>query len=390
MVARSFAALAASLALLTSATPVVERRGQIAKLPLTKKPITISAKEFVTKDFARVKSFATAASTGSAVAVNEDGSYFVTLTVGNQKFADMIVDTGSSNTWVGAGTKYVKSSTGTSTGKSFSVSYGSGTVKGTEFTDTVSLGGLSVVGQSIGVASSSTGFSGTDGIIGLGPVDLTEDTVTGTTEVPTFLDNLFSKGTISTEVLGVSFAPESGSDFDDANGELTLGGTDSTKFTGTLNFFPKSTTSPYSFYWGIATSSITFGSTTLESSANAIVDTGTTLIYIPTTAFNALTKATGGAIDSTTGFLRFSTQPTSTFTINIGGVAFPLTPSQYLVPSAQYADWGLSTKFFYSWINNGGSVAADVNFIIGQKFLENYYSVFDTTNSRIGFATSTA
>lgn len=29
-----------------------------------------------------------------------------------------------------------------------------------------------------------------------------------------------------------------------------------------------------------------------------------------------------------------------------------------------------------------------VNTIIGQKFLENYYSVYDTTNSRIGFATA--
>lgn len=46
----------------------------------------------------------------------------------------------------------------------------------------------------------------------------------GVTEVPTFLDNLKLQGSISTEVLGVYFAPESGSDDDDANGELSLGG----------------------------------------------------------------------------------------------------------------------------------------------------------------------
>lgn len=89
----------------------------------------------------------------------------------------MIVDTGSSNTWVGADTKFSKGSTGVSTGKKVSVSYGSGSFSGTEYTDTVTFGGLTVSEQSIGVASSSTGFTGVDGIIGFGPVDLTEDTV---------------------------------------------------------------------------------------------------------------------------------------------------------------------------------------------------------------------
>ena len=89
----------------------------------------------------------------------------------------MIVDTGSSNTWVGANTKFSKGSTGVSTGKSVSVSYGSGSFSGTEYTDSVSFAGLTVAKQSIGVASTSTGFSGVDGIFGVGPVDLTEDTV---------------------------------------------------------------------------------------------------------------------------------------------------------------------------------------------------------------------
>jgi hypothetical protein len=47
--------------------------------------------------------------------------------------------------------------------------------------------------------------------------------------------------------------------------------------------------------------------------------------------------------------------------------------------------FGLPQGYYYSWINDGGS--SNINFIIGQKFLENYYSVYDTANSRIGFAT---
>ena len=56
-----------------------------------------------------------------------------------------------------------------------SVTYGSGDFSGNEFTDTVSLGGgLTITKQSIGVASKADGMNGIDGILGIGPVDLTQ------------------------------------------------------------------------------------------------------------------------------------------------------------------------------------------------------------------------
>jgi len=264
-----------------------------------------------------------------------------------------------------------------------------GSFSGTEYTDKVTFAGLTVTKQSIGVASTSTGFTGVDGIFGVGPVDLTESTVSNTNTVPTFLDNLYSQGSISTEALGVYFSPESGSDTDDSNGELTLGGVDTTKYSGTLTYVSTTSTSPYSYYWGISVASIKYGTTSLSTSANAIVDTGTTLIYIPTAAYNKFLTASGGKTDSSSGLAIYTTKPTGTVYITIGSVAYPLTPTQYLVPSGQYSYYGLTSGKYYSWIGAGGTTASDVNFIIGQKFLENYYSVFDTTNSRIGFATRT-
>lgn len=266
------------------------------------------------------------------------------------------------------------------------MSYGSGSFSGTEYTDTVSFGGLTVAAQSIGSASKSTGFSGVDGIIGFGPVGLTAGTVSNAATVPTFMDNLKSQGSITTEVLGVSFLPESGSDTDDTNGELTLGGVDTAKYTGTLTYFPRLTTGTAAAYWGISIASFTYGTTTLSSTASGIVDTGTTLIYIPTAAYNAFLTATGGKTDTTSGLAVFTTKPTSNFGIKFGTTTYTLTPAQYLVPTAQYSVFGLTTGKYYAWINNGGT--SGVNTIIGQKFLENYYSVFDTTNSRIGFATA--
>ncbi|KAL7952320.1 putative aspartic protease [Trichoderma compactum] len=316
---------------------------------------------------------------------NEDISYVASVTIGGRSY-DLIVDTGSSNTWCGAQSSCEPSSTGKSTGGSVQVSYGSGSFSGTEYKDTVTFGGLTVTSQSVGSARSSSGFEGVDGIIGFGPVDLTEDTVSNANTVPTFLDNLYSQGSISTEVLGVSFKPESGSDSDDTNGELTLGGTDSSKFTGSLTYFPTLKSGSAAPYWGISIASFTYGSTTLASSATGIVDTGTTLIYIPTSAYNAFLSATGGRTDSSSSLAVFSRAPTSNFAIKFGSTTYTLTPSQYLVPTSQYSFYGLSSGKYYAWINDGGS--SGVNTIIGQKFLENYYSVFDTTNGRIGFATA--
>ncbi|KUL89529.1 hypothetical protein ZTR_04286 [Talaromyces verruculosus] len=379
--------LAASTAL---ASPI-ERQVKTAVLPLKHVSNFTSVKNLVSKGQARlhkvngVAAIDAVSAVSSGPVTNEDVSYVAGVSIGGTTY-DLIVDTGSSNTWCGAQSSCEPSSSGTSTGGTVSVSYGSGSFSGREYKDKVSFGGLTVSSQSIGAATSSSGFSGVDGIIGFGPVDLTEGTVSNANTVPTFLDNLYSQGSISQEVLGVSFRPESGSDTDDTNGELTLGGVDSSKYSGSLTYFPKLTSGDASYYWGISIASFTYGSTTLASSASGIVDTGTTLIYIPTTAYNKFLSAAGGKTDSYSGLAVFTTKPTSNFGIKFGSTTYTLTPSQYLVPTAQYSYYGLTSGKYYAWINDGGS--SGVNTIIGQKFLENYYSVYDTTNSRIGFATA--
>ncbi|MCJ1312468.1 hypothetical protein MMC25_006142 [Agyrium rufum] len=364
----------------------VERHVKTAVLPLTHIHKVSSIKNIVGKGQNRINvinGISPDVSSGSIT--NEDVSYVAPVSIGGRTYS-LIVDTGSSNTWCGAQGACEKSATGKSTGDSVSVSYGSGSFSGTEYTDTVSFGGLTVTTQSIGAATRSTGFTGVDGILGVGPVDLTQGTVANTATVPTFLDNLYRQGSISTEVLGVSFRPESGSDTGDTNGELTLGGTDSSKYSGAITYFPKLASGTASPYWGISIASFTYGSTSLATGATGIVDTGTTLIYIPTAAYNKFLSAAGGRTDANSGLAVFTTKPTSNFGIKFGSTTYTLTPAQYLVPTAQYGYYGLTSGKYYAWINDGGS--SGVNTIVGQKFLENYYSVFDTTNSRIGFATA--
>ncbi|KAM0338866.1 hypothetical protein ACHAPU_011148 [Fusarium lateritium] len=372
-----------------SASPL-EIRSKTAVLPLKHVTSVSSIKGLVQKGQARIHKVngqvaTTHVDASSGSVTNEDVSYVAPVIIGGKTW-DLIVDTGSSNTWCGAQSSCEPTSSGKSTGGSVSVSYGSGSFSGTEYTDKVSFGGLTVTSQSIAAATRATGFSGVDGIIGFGPVGLTQSTVSNANTVPTFMDNLYKQGSISSEVLGVSFRPESGSDSDDTNGELTLGGTDSSKYSGSITYFPTLTSGSAAAYWGISIASFTYGSTTLASSSTGIVDTGTTLIYIPTSAYNKFLSAAGGKTDSSTGLAVFTTKPTANFGIKFGSTTYTLTPAQYLVPTAQYSNFGLTSGKYYSWVSDGGS--SGVNTIIGQKFLETYYSVYDTTNSRIGFATA--
>ena len=95
-------------------------------------------------------------------------------------------------------------------------------------TDTVTIApGLVIQNQSIGVASTAQGFDGVDGILGVGPADLTAGTVSNTDSVPTVVDNLFAQGTISEASLGIFYQPTTSSDT--INGELNFGGIDQSK-----------------------------------------------------------------------------------------------------------------------------------------------------------------
>ncbi|EKM61628.1 uncharacterized protein PHACADRAFT_135435 [Phanerochaete carnosa HHB-10118-sp] len=392
---QSFVALVA-LALAVSATPAVRDTPTIT-LPIAKHFNTTGTLNLLARDQARAKWLKSRASgeslaerAGSLPVTNAEVSYLAAVGVGSPATTyNLIVDTGSSNTWVGAGTEYVSTSTSKKTGGSVSVSYGSGSFSGTEFTDQVTLGSLVIKSQSIGVASKSSGFEGVDGILGIGPVDLTEQTVSNANTVPTVTDNLLSQGFISTEVVAVSFEPTTQESV--TNGELTFGGTDSSKFTGSINYVSLTNTSPASEYWGI-NESITYGSTSILSSTAGIVDTGTTLTLIASNALQKYQKATGATLDSTTGLLRVSSSQFNSLqnlNFDIGGVTYTLTPNAQIWPRSLNSAIGGSSGDIYLIVGDLGSDSGEgLDFINGQTFLERFYAVFDTTNKRLGLATT--
>jgi cathepsin E len=108
--------------------------------------------------------------------------------------------------------------------------------------------------QSIGVASNSSGIYPYDGVLGCAwtsaYVFVLHDTIfcslspkywsigmlspDNTSAIPTVTDNLYGQGKIEQNLVAVSFEPTTSAPV--INGELTFGGTDSTKYTGDITY----------------------------------------------------------------------------------------------------------------------------------------------------------
>ncbi|GAW07537.1 family A1 protease [Lentinula edodes] len=361
------------------ANPVVINRSPILSIPLTKIHNITSGHNLVASGLARAQNFKDRAQAHDLAAIkkrqavpvstHEAVTYVASVGVGaSNKQYKLIVDTGSSNTWVGASTEYVASSTSINTGHVVIVGYGSGEFAGTEYLDKVALSSsLVITSQSIGVASESIGFANVDGILGIGPVDLTQGTVSGVSTVPTVTDDLFSQGTIAENVIAISFEPTTTDEV--TNGELFFGGTDSSKFTGAITYTTKS-----GDYWGITQTTC-----------------GTTLLYLEETGFNKYIKATGATLDNATGLYKITTaqyNALENLVFTIGGTEFSLTPNAQIWPRSLNTDIGGSASSIYLVVADLGADEAGFDFIDGYVFLERFYSVFDTTNSRVGFATT--
>ncbi|KAJ8593943.1 acid protease [Rhizopogon salebrosus TDB-379] len=332
----------------------------------------------------------------SSIDVTDSGvTYTMEVGVGNPATQyTLLIDTGSSNTWVGANAPYNPTSTSLDTGNTINVGYGSGTMSGEEYTDTVTLGpNLIIQNQGVGVASSAQGFQDVDGILGVGPVDLTQGTVSNTSDVPTVTDNLYAQGTISSNSIGVFYEPSSTANV--TNGEITFGGTDNTKYTGEINFVPLTTTSPASRYWGI-NQSISYGTgNTILNTTAGIVDTGTTLLLLATEhveAFQAYQQATGATQDQTTGLLTITQQQydnLQSLYFNIGGVTYEFTPNAQIWPRALNSTLGGNEGQIYLIVSDlGSSFGTGLDFINGFGWLQRFYTVYDTGNTQLGVSTT--
>ncbi|KAH9482175.1 Polyporopepsin [Psilocybe cubensis] len=395
------------------ASPVLISKSPVT-LSLSRRVNTTSIHNLVRHDQSRAKQlrFATARSSSppdasnfskqrkddvNVPADNQAVSYVASLEIGTPSSTSrpntfsLIVDTGSSNTWFGAGTTKYISGTAEQDYDLVAVQYGSGYFIGDEIHDVVTLApGFNVSNQSLGKSFLAKGFSDVDGILGLGPTQLTKGTLYPSVNdvIPTIMDNLYNQGLVSNYEVGIFF--EATTDTNVSNGQLTFGGTDPSKHMGDITYTPITSISPASAYWGI-TQSLSYGNLNILSPGTpGIVDTGTTLILIATDAFQKYTSATGATFDGATGLLTITLaqyKNLQNLIFHIEGTDFTLIPDAQIWPRALNQDIGGITGSIYLVIGDLGELSgAGLDFINGLGFLERFYSVFDTGNKRVGLA----
>jgi len=263
-----------------------------------------------------------------------------------------------------------KSSTYKAGTKTFSIQYGTGSMTGIVSQDVVSVAGVKIK-QSIGVATTEADFfnqTAFDGILGMGFGTISSEGVT------TPFDNMVQQLKIAPV-----FSFHMGFTANGGGGELTLGGYDSSKFTGSLQYSPVTTQT----YWNIGLDSVSVnGQDSGVQAQDAAIDTGTTLIVAPDSDAQAINQLLGAQpVDGQDGVYSISCDPSG-----LPDVVLSFNGNQFSVPASSYV-FSNGDGTCMSGIAGDGGMGL-TQWIVGDVFLRTYYAVFDSGNSQVGFAPS--
>lgn len=314
-----------------------------------------------------------------------NAQYYATVHIGTppQEF-NVIYDTGSSNLWVpevncvNCGysfihkkNKYDKdlSSTFIEDGTDFAIQYGSGAVQGLFQQDTVILAeDITVSKQKFASVHDAKGMglayimSTFDGILGLGFDDIS---VGG---VETVFHNAMEQGVVKEG----KFAFYLG---DEMDGELTFGGYDETKFVGDdLDWVDLS----HATYWQIDMDGVNIGSFS-SGSTNAIVDSGTSLITGPSSDISAI-ASTIGATKTLMGQYTIDCDKVP----DIKDITFIINGKEYNIPGSKLVIQSAGVCLFA--MMGMDFPEPGPQWILGDVFMREYYTVFDYEHKKVGFA----
>lgn len=366
----------------------------VINVPLVHKPKTLS--EHLTVKGQRAAKWLMASETDSVSLTDvQDSEYFGEVDIGSppQKFLT-IYDTGSSNLWVPSkacsnckegGDQYDSdvSSTYYKNGESFSMQYGTGSCKGFMSVDTVVVGSMQIENFTFGEVTSEAadvfGQAPFDGIIGMGPAKAAVDHVA----MP--MDQLVAQGKIEKNVFAFYLSSDG-----KAGSTITLGGTNPAFHTGEFTYIPVARAATLLPYWMISGTSIEVGGTEAISCSwllgcDMVVDTGTSLIAGPTKSVATIVEKIGVTVASDGTIPCEGADSLPPIVFNVGGQSFEVGPDFYVL---RVPDHGKTVCLL-------GVQGMDVPipgvslWILGDVFLRKYYTVWDTDNSRVGFALAT-
>lgn len=334
------------------------------------------------RDNAYPRSQASTPTSPNSVAIDQDGTdytYFSTVKFGSSgKEMWMLVDTGAPQTWVFGsdcqsptclkhrtfGSK--DSTTLTVTGKSWSVTYGSGGINGTVVSDTVSVAGLKTT---VGFGSASFATDDftqypMDGILGLGRPRPNMD-------FKTIMEQFAQDKALKANVFGIKLWRTTDGAHD---GQINFGQLDTSLFEGDIVYSPVAT---QNIFWEIDVEDAGFsGSKVGYRGKTAIIDTGTSVIFMPPNDAKLLVAKMPGVVASGENY-HMDCTVTAPLQLIFSGVTYDIPPKDYLNPTKNTD--GLCTLNIVARKTLG-----DTQWLVGDAFLKSVYSVFDFDKNAVG------
>ncbi|KAF5108922.1 hypothetical protein DV453_001863 [Geotrichum candidum] len=338
----------------------------------------------------KLNNVAVSPSQGTAL-VDQDGhdiSYYIEVTVGSSTDAsskkpfNLVVDTGSFYTWVYS--INCTSSVCTShnrldptdsesleiTNKDFSIAYTSGAVEGIVVQDILSYSGFSspqYFGLAATVDSSLANFP-IDGIMGLPANDKSPDSFPGV------INTLYSQKLIKDRIFSINLGRANNLKDE---GSFTIGGIDASKHTGDITYID--ILSQETGFWELNVEGTYVNGYKVDfGSRSAIIDTGTTLLIMaPDDALKIHGFISGSQTDGSNFVIPCNT--TMELEFEFGGKKWAVSSQDYI--GSVYSE---AENLCIS--NIQGIQFDNNNWIFGDVFLKNVYSVYNMETQQVGFA----
>ncbi|RMZ15033.1 hypothetical protein D0860_01887 [Hortaea werneckii] len=330
----------------------------------------------------------------------EDELYYGPGTVGGQSGFTFDFDTGSSDTFVpgpncgtaqGCSGNVHYQNTGQDEGNTTSVTYGSGMITGGNYFDAVTVAGLTAKHQNVISLTQAQGFSGSasNSLMGMGFQSI------ASSGQPPYFKTLIDEGTVTNKEF--SFYLGRAASGTQGKSELTLGGRDKSKFTGTPTKIAVSTPG----YWQIPLDGVKVNNfqdpiDQLADKGQAAIDTGTTIILAPLAAAATIFARIPGSVPIPLELLNGALEPllfaypcaeNPNVAITFGGKDFAINSKDF--------NFGRLTPDFSEFLGNNtlsdllnsasyclASIAAfDIRpqenlYVVGDAFLKNWYSIY--------------